>query len=636
MRSSTRSVAPGDVEHYPHDHEHQSLLRFITCGSVDDGKSTLIGRLLFESKLIFEDQLAALAADSKRVGTQGDDLDLALLVDGLAAEREQGITIDVAYRYFETDQRKFIVADTPGHEQYTRNMITGASTADLALLLVDARKGLLTQTHRHAYLCSLIGIRSMILVVNKMDLVDFSQAAFTRIEREVRAFVTQLGFRETLCVPVSALRGDNVTEPSQNTPWYQGPSVMHHLETVQVENPTSRGPFRMPVQSVSRPHPEFRGFSGTIVGGDVRPGDRVRVSPSGLSSTVGRIVTYGGDLPRAVLGQGVTLTLADAIDISRGDVLASAESPPGVADQFEAHVIWLGEHDMVPGRPYIMKIASRTAKVSIGRPKYRINVNTLEHAATTNLAMNEIGVCNISVDQSIPFDPYDDNRDMGGFIVIDPFNNGTVGAGLLHFALRRADNLRWQTIDVDRHRRIERQGHRPGVVWLTGLSGSGKSTIANIVERKLYSMGLHTYLLDGDNVRHGLSRDLGFTEADRVENVRRVAEVAALMVDAGLIVLVAFISPYRAERAFARALVAEGEFCEVFVDSTLDIAEKRDPKGLYRKARRGELPNFTGVDSPYEQPEHPDVHLETALVSAEDAAEKILAYLRGTGAIPDH
>ncbi|WP_372524553.1 sulfate adenylyltransferase subunit CysN [Piscinibacter sp.] len=623
-----------DIARYLEAHEHKSLLRFITCGSVDDGKSTLIGRLLYESKMLFEDQLAALEADSKKVGTQGGALDFALLVDGLAAEREQGITIDVAYRFFSTDRRKFIVADTPGHEQYTRNMVTGASTADVAVILIDARKGVLTQTRRHSYLVSLIGIRNVVLAVNKLDMVGYSQDVFDRIVADYRAFAQDIGLGEFTAIPMSALRGDNITESSANTPWYDGPPLMTWLEGVELDAETAqRQPFRMPVQWVNRPHLDFRGFSGRIVGGAVRPRDRLRALPSGRESIVERIVTHDGDLDVAVAGQSVTLTLADEIDVSRGDVLAAADALPEVADQFEANLVWMSDEAMLPGRPYLMKIGARTVGVTLAAPKYKVNVNTLEHLAAKTLELNEIGVCNLSLDRAIAFDPYERNRDTGGFIVVDRLSNHTVGAGMLHFALRRSHNIHWQAIEVDPRSHAALKGQRPVVVWFTGLSGAGKSTIANLVEKRLHSLGRHTFLLDGDNVRHGLNKDLGFTEADRVENIRRVAEVARLMVDAGLITLVSFISPFRAERDMARARVAEGQFCEVFIDTPLPVAEQRDPKGLYRKARRGDLKNFTGIDSPYEAPEAPELRIDTTLSGAEEAAEAVLDQLRLMGFI---
>ncbi|RAK60648.1 adenylyl-sulfate kinase [Phenylobacterium hankyongense] len=618
-----------DIEAYLHQHQHKSLLRFLTCGSVDDGKSTLIGRLLYDSKMIFEDQLAALEADSKRVGTQGGDIDFALLVDGLAAEREQGITIDVAYRFFSTDKRKFIVADTPGHEQYTRNMVTGASTADAAVILIDARKGVLTQTRRHSYLVSLLGIRHVVLAINKMDLVDWSQARFDEILADYRAFAAQIGLTDFTAIPMSALKGENITEPSAKTPWYAGPPLMRWLEDAPVEDDLRSQPFRMPVQWVNRPNLDFRGFSGFIASGVVRPGDRLKALPSGRESRVERIVTLGGDLPEAAAGQSVTLTLADEIDVSRGDVLAQADAPPAVADQFEATIVWFDEEAMLPGRSYLMKLGTRTTAAQIAEPKYKVNVNTLEHLAATRLELNEIGVCNLALDAAIAFDPYADNKDLGGFILIDRISNRTVGAGMLHFALRRSQNIHWQALDLNKEVRSASKGQKARVVWLTGLSGAGKSTIANMVERRLHVDGRHTYLLDGDNVRHGLNKDLGFTDEDRVENIRRVAEVAKLMVDAGLIVLVSFISPFRAERRMARELVGEREFVEVFVDTPLAEAERRDVKGLYKKARAGELKNFTGVDSPYEPPEHPEIHIDTTRLSPEEAAEIIVARLEG-------
>ena len=620
-----------DLERYLESLERKSLLRFITCGSVDDGKSTLIGRLLYDAKMLFEDQLAALVADSKKFGTQGGALDFALLLDGLAAEREQGITIDVAYRHFTTDKRDFIVADTPGHEQYTRNMVTGASTAEVAVILVDARKGVVTQTRRHSYLVSLLGIRSVALAINKLDLVGYAKEVAERIEADYRAFARKIGIADVVCIPVSALSGDNVTRPSANTPWYRGPTLLEYLEKVAVDDDAQNRPFRMPVQWVNRPDLDFRGYSGRIVGGAIRPGDRVRVLPSGRESTVARIVTKDGDLAQAVAGQSVTLALADEIDISRGDLISSAESPPGIADQFEAAVIWMNEAPMLPGRPYLMKIGARTVGVTIATPKYKVNVDTLEHLAAKTLHLNEIGVANLNLDQPVAFDPYEENRDTGGFILIDRLTNNTIGAGLLHFALRRSQNIHWQAIEIGKRSHAVLNGHKPCIVWFTGLSGSGKSTIANVLERKLNALGLHTYLLDGDNVRHGLCKDLGFTEADRVENIRRVGEVAKLMVDAGLIVLVSFISPFRAERRLARSLVDASEFCEVFVDAPLDVAEQRDTKGLYKKARRGELANFTGIDSPYEPPEHAEVTLDTVAAAPEENAELLVAYLRGMG-----
>jgi bifunctional enzyme CysN/CysC len=623
------ALIEGDIDAYLLAHQHKSLLRFITCGSVDDGKSTLIGRLLYDSKMIFEDQLTALEADSKKVGTQGGQIDFALLVDGLAAEREQGITIDVAYRFFSTETRKFIVADTPGHEQYTRNMVTGASTADAAVILIDARKGVLTQTRRHSYLVSLIGIRHVVLAVNKMDLVDWSREVFDTIVAEYREFAAQIGITDFTAIPMSALNGENITEHSSAAPWYDGPALMPWLEGVQVEDDLQSGPFRMPVQWVNRPNLDFRGFSGLIASGTVRPGDRLKVLPSGRESRVARIVTKDGDLERAVAGQAVTVTLSDEIDVSRGDVLATAAEPPQVSGQFEATLVWMDDEHMLPGRPYLMKIGARTVGASITEFKHRVNVNTLERTAAKRLELNEIGVCNLSLDQAIPFEAYTDNRDLGGFILIDRLSNRTVGAGMLHFALRRAENIHWQATDVDKSARSAAKGQRGRVIWFTGLSGAGKSTIANLVEKRLHTLGRHTYLLDGDNVRHGLNKDLGFTEEDRVENIRRIAEVSRLMVDAGLIVLTAFISPFRAERRLARSLLADGEFVEVFIDTPLAEAEKRDVKGLYKKARAGQLKNFTGVDSPYEEPENAEIRIDTTGLSAVEAAERIVDWLEG-------
>ncbi|MBU6442742.1 MAG: sulfate adenylyltransferase subunit CysN [Alphaproteobacteria bacterium] len=623
------TLIESDIEAYLDQHQHKSLLRFITCGSVDDGKSTLIGRLLYDSKMIFEDQLAALEADSKKIGTQGGEIDFALLVDGLAAEREQGITIDVAYRFFSTDKRKFIVADTPGHEQYTRNMVTGASTADLAVILIDARKGVLTQTRRHSYLVHLMGIRHVVLAVNKMDLIDYSRERFEEIVADYRAFAESIGIANVLAIPISGLKGDNITAKSGATPWYEGPALMDHLETVEIDAARlARGPFRLPVQSVARPNSEFRGFAGMIASGTVRPGDAVRVAPSGRTSKIARIVTADGDLAEAVAGQSVTLTLADEVDCSRGDVLAAADSPPEVADQFETTIVWMADEHLVPGRPYWLRVGTRFVTAQVTDIKYRIAINTLEHLAAKHLALNEIAVCNISLDQTIAFDPYEVTPDLGGFILVDRLSNATVGAGLIHFALRRAHNIHWQALDVSKKSRAAQMGQKPAVLWFTGLSGSGKSTIANLIEKKLLAEGRYTYLLDGDNVRHGLNRDLGFTEEDRVENIRRVAEVAKLMADAGLIVLTSFISPFRAERDMARGLFEDGEFYEVFVDTPLAVAESRDVKGLYKKARAGQLKNFTGIDSPYEPPEKPEITIDTTALSPEQAADQILLKLK--------
>jgi bifunctional enzyme CysN/CysC len=615
----------------------KDLLRFITCGSVDDGKSSLIGRLLYESKNLFEDQLSTLANDSRKVGTRGQELDFALLLDGLSAEREQGITIDVAYRFFATEKRKFIVADTPGHEQYTRNMVTGASTADLAILLVDARKGLLTQTRRHSYLVSLLGIREVVLAINKMDLVDYSVEVFRRIEADYRAFAARMDIKRITCIPLSAVQGDNIVEASARTPWYTGPSLLGHLESVEVLDVRATQPFRLPVQWVNRPNAEFRGFAGTIASGSVRPGDRIRVLPSGRESTVASIVgatnisadpVAAGSAPtQAIATEAITLTLTDEIDISRGDVISAAAAPIGIGKQFEATVIWMHDAPMLRGRSYWLKCGPRTVAATIAPLKYRVDVNTLEHQPADQLTLNEIGVAEIELDQMIAFEPYVQNRDLGGFILIDRISQQTVGAGLLHFALRRSDNVHWQAVDIGKAARAAAKSQKPCVLWFTGLSGAGKSTIANLVEKRLHVLGRHTYLLDGDNVRHGLNKDLGFTEADRVENIRRVAEVAKLMVDAGLIVLTAFISPFRSERGMARSLLGPSEFIEVFVDTPLAAAEARDIKGLYAKARRGELKNFTGIDSPYEAPEHPEIHIDTTQLTPGQAAECVVQYL---------
>jgi bifunctional enzyme CysN/CysC len=630
--SNVSDLIAADIEGYLKAHEHKSLLRFITCGSVDDGKSTLIGRLLFESKMLFDDQLAALAGDSKKFGTQGDDLDLALLVDGLAAEREQGITIDVAYRFFSTDRRKFIVADTPGHEQYTRNMVTGASTADAAIILVDARNGVLTQTRRHSYLVALIGIRHVALAINKMDLIDYSEGRYREIEADYRKFAAQIGIGDVTCIPMSALKGDNILAPSAHTPWHRGATLMGWLETVEVdERRLQKLPLRMPVQWVNRPSMDFRGYSGTIASGVAKAGQRIRVQPSGRVTEIARIVTREGDLQEAMAGQSVTLALTDEIDISRGDVISAADAPVEVADQFEATIVWMAEEPLLRGRSYLLKIGSKTVPATVAPVRYKVNVNTLEHLAAEKLELNEIGVCELELDQPVCFDPYTDNRDTGGFILIDRLTNHTVGAGMLRFALRRAHNIHLQHLEVDKAARATLKRQKPCVIWLTGLSGAGKSTIANLVEKNLHGRGHHTYLLDGDNVRHGLNKDLGFNAEDRVENIRRIAEVAKLMVDAGLIVLTAFISPFRAERAMARSLFGEGEFVEVFIDTPLAVAEQRDPKGLYKKARRGELKNFTGIDSPYEPPSTPELTVRAAELSQGAAAELVLTFLQEKG-----
>ncbi len=619
-----------DIDAYLEQHQHKSLLRFITCGSVDDGKSTLIGRLLYDSKMIFEDQLAALEADSKKVGTQGQEIDFALLVDGLAAEREQGITIDVAYRFFATDKRKFIVADTPGHEQYTRNMVTGASTADLAVILIDARKGVLTQTRRHSYLAHLIGIRNIVLAVNKMDLVDYSEDRFNEIVSDYAAFAESIGIDGFVAMPISGFKGDNITASSPNTPWYKGSPLIEHLETVPLdEEYLANAQFRMAVQWVNRPNLDFRGFAGFINSGTIRPGDAVRVLPSGKTSTVTRIVTLDGNLDKAAAGQSVTICLADEIDCSRGDVITMADSPLEVADQFEATIVWMADEAMLPGRPYWLKTGATTVSATVTEEKYQVNVNTMEHVAGKTLDLNAIGVCNIALDRAVAFAPYADNHDLGGFILIDRMTNATVGAGMIHFALRRSHNIHWQAMDITREAHAGQKGQKAKLLWFTGLSGAGKSTIANLVEKKLFALGRHSFLLDGDNVRHGLNKDLGFTDADRVENIRRVGEVAKLMTDAGLVVLTAFISPFRSERDMVRRMLPEGDFVEVHIDTPLAEAEKRDVKGLYKKARSGELKNFTGIDSPYEAPEHPEIHVDTTRMTAEQAAELIVERLLG-------
>ncbi len=617
-----------DIQAYLRKHQHKSLLRFITCGSVDDGKSTLIGRLLYDSKLIFEDQLAALTADSKRIGTQGQNLDFALLVDGLAAEREQGITIDVAYRYFATEKRKFIVADTPGHEQYTRNMVTGASTANLAVILIDARKGVLTQTRRHSYLTHLLGIKSFVLAVNKMDLVNYAQATFDSIVADYRAFADSIGIKDFVAIPISSLAGDNVTSVSSNTKWYRGHALLSHLETVAIDDAgAQRRPFRMPVQWVNRPNLDFRGFAGLVAHGRVRPGDAVRVLPSGRTSTVSRVVTLGKDLEEAVAGQSVTLTLADALDCSRGDVLAAAEDSPEIADQFEATLVWMADEELLPGRPYWLKLATQLVTATVYGPKYQVNVNTMERLAAKTLGLNAIGVANLSTDKPLVFETYEMSRELGGFILIDKISNATVAAGMLHFALRRSSNVHWQPLDIDREAHARLKHQRPRLLWFTGLSGAGKSSIANLVQKKLYALGKHSFLLDGDNIRHGLNKDLGFTDADRVENIRRIGEVAKLMTDAGLIVLTAFISPFRAERRMVREMSLPGEFVEIYVETPLEVAEQRDVKGLYKKARAGQLKHFTGIDSPYEPPENPEIRVNTVETSAEEAADAIVAYV---------
>ena len=626
----TDALIAEDIDAYLEQHQHKTLLRFITCGSVDDGKSTLIGRLLYDSKMIFEDQLASLESDSKRMGTQGQEIDFALLVDGLAAEREQGITIDVAYRFFATEKRKFIVADTPGHEQYTRNMVTGASTADLAVILIDARKGILTQTRRHSYLAHLIGIRNIVLAVNKMDLVGYDQATYDAIVADYRAFAASIGIDQFVPMPISGFKGDNIIALSENTPWYTGPTLIGHLETVEVDQVSDQGkPFRMPVQWVNRPNLDFRGFSGFVSAGSVKPGDKVRILPSGKTSSVTRVVTQGGDLDEAVAGQSVTLTLADEVDCSRGDVIATAGDPPEAADQFEATIVWMADEEMLPGRAYWLKLGTQMVSATVQQPKYQVNVNTMEHLAAKTLELNAIGVANLSTDRNVVFEPYEKDRDLGGFILIDKLTNATVAAGMIHFSLRRAQNVHWQATDIGREKHADLKNQKPAVLWFTGLSGAGKSTIANAVERKLVRMNRHTFLLDGDNVRHGLNKDLGFTDADRVENIRRVGEVAKLMTDAGLIVITAFISPFRSEREMVRQMMAPGEFLEVHVDTPLRVAEQRDVKGLYAKARSGELKNFTGIDSPYEAPNSAELVIDTTKLSPDEAAEIVIKRLLG-------
>ena len=617
-----------DIDAYLARHQRKTMLRFITCGSVDDGKSTLIGRLLYDSRMIFDDQLAALEADSKRIGTQGQGIDFALLVDGLAAEREQGITIDVAYRFFATDRRKFIVADTPGHEQYTRNMVTGASTADLAVILIDARKGVLTQTRRHSYLAHLIGIRHVVLAVNKMDLVEYDRATYDAIVADYAAFAERIGIDAFTPIPISGINGDNISARSEAMPWFDGPTLIEHLETVDLGDDTARDrPFRMPVQWVNRPDLDFRGFAGTIAQGAVAPGDSIRIVPSGRTANVQRIVTFDGDLDRAVAGQAVTLTLDDEIDCARGDVIAAAAAPLETADQFEATIVWLADEPMLPGRGYTLKLATQTVGAQVQQPKYEINVNSFEQLAAKTLELNAIGVATVTTDTPLVFEPYADSHELGGYILIDRVTNATVAAGMLHFALRRAQNVHWQPTDLAREHHAAMKHQAPAVLWFTGLSGAGKSTIANLVEKKLARMNRHTFLLDGDNVRHGLNKDLGFTDADRIENVRRVGEVAKLMADAGLIVLTAFISPFRAERAMVRAMMAPGEFIEVHIDTPLADAESRDVKGLYAKARSGALKNFTGIDSAYEAPEAPEIRIDTTMMTADEAANLIVKRL---------
>jgi bifunctional enzyme CysN/CysC len=617
-----------DINAYLEAQQHKSLVRVITCGSVDDGKSTLIGRLLYDTRQIFDDQMAALEADSKRVGTQGEEIDFALLVDGLSAEREQGITIDVAYRFFTTPQTKFIIADCPGHEQYTRNMVTGASTADAAIVLVDARKGVLTQTRRHSYLVNLLGIRHVVLAINKMDLIDFDQEKFDAIVADYRDFAAQIGLTDVAAIPISGLGGDNITSTSARTPWYHGPALLPWLEQLEIATTADQArPFRLPVQWVNRPNLDFRGFAGLITSGDINAGDPVRILPSGRTTRVARIVTADGDLPHAVAGQSVTLTLADEVDCARGSVIAAADDPPQVADQFDVTLVWMSDEALLPGRSYLLKLASQTVPATLQPPKYAINVNTLEELAARTLDLNAIGVVELTTASPIVFEPYAHSRDLGGFILIDRTTNATVAAGMINFALRRSQNIHLQATDITRENHAAMKNQQPAVLWLTGLSGAGKSTIANLVEKRLHRMNRHTFLLDGDNVRHGLNKDLGFTETDRIENIRRVGEVAKLMTDAGLIVITAFISPFRAERDMVRAMMAPGEFLEIHIDTPLAEAEARDVKGLYKKARAGQLKNFTGIDSPYEAPEKPDIRIDTTKMTADEAAQYIVDQL---------
>ena len=622
----TDALIGQDIEAYLEQHRHKTMLRFITCGSVDDGKSTLIGRLLYDSKMIFEDQLASLEADSRKMGTQGENIDFALLVDGLAAEREQGITIDVAYRFFATEKRKFIVADTPGHEQYTRNMVTGASTADLAVILVDARQGVLTQTRRHSYLAHLLGIRHIVLAVNKMDLVDYDQAVFDQIVADYGAFAFKIGIKEFTPIPISGLAGDNIAVKSDATGWYTGKTFIRHLETAEVDtSAAAEQPFRMPVQWVNRPNLDFRGFSGLISSGKISAGDAVRIVPSGRDTKVKSILTQDGTISKAVAGQSITLTFTDEVDCSRGDVIALTENPPAIADRFEATLVWMSDEPMVPRRGYWLKIGTQTVSASIQPPKYQISINTLEHLAAKTLDLNAIGVCTFSTDKPIAFESYADNKTLGGFVMMDKMSNNTVAAGMINFSLRRAHNIHWQAADIDRESHASLKGQQPKVLWFTGLSGSGKSTIANEVEKRLHAMGKHTFLLDGDNVRHGLNKDLGFTDTDRIENIRRIGEVAKLMTDAGLIVLTAFISPFRSERQIVREMMPDGEFVEIHIDTPLEVAEARDVKGLYKKARAGTLKNFTGIDSPYEAPDDPEIRIDTTALLAVEAADKIVS-----------
>lgn len=618
----------GDFTAYLNAQDQKSMLRFITCGSVDDGKSTLIGRLLYEAHLLYDDHLSALASDSKKFGTTGEELDFALLVDGLAAEREQGITIDVAHCFFSTNKRKFIVADTPGHEQYTRNMATGASTADLAIVMVDARKGLLTQTRRHSFIVSLLGVRNIVLAINKMDLMNYQQDVFNKIYDDYKELAQTLGLNQLHAIPVSALKGDNIVETSMHMSWYQGPPLLQYLEEITVSSNNEEEPLRMSVQWVNRPNLDFRGFAGRINTGTLRPGDKIKILPSGKESTVKRLVSWDGDLSLARPGQSITCTLRDEIDVSRGDVFTAANNPCEVADQFETTLLWMSEQAMVGARQYLFKMSTTTTLCSPGKPKFRIDVNTMQHLAAKELQLNEIGCCEIALDRPIPFEPYAKNRELGGFILIDRITNETVGAGFINFALRRSTNVHRQDLLVAPEMRAAIKLQKPVVLWLTGLSGAGKSTIANLVERELNTQGKHTMLLDGDNVRHGLNRDLGFTETDRAENIRRVAEVAKLMSEAGLITLVSFISPYSAEREMAKRIIGEAQFLEIFIDAPLAVVESRDVKGLYQKARAGEIKNLTGIGSPYEIPASPDLTVNTVDLNAESSAKLVLELLK--------
>ncbi|MEM1434470.1 MAG: sulfate adenylyltransferase subunit CysN [Pseudomonadota bacterium] len=620
----TDAVETSRIEAYLATQARLDMLRFITCGSVDDGKSTLIGRMLYEAQMIFEDQVSALKSDSRRQGTQGGDIDFALLVDGLAAEREQGITIDVAYRFFSTEHRKFIVADTPGHEQYTRNMVTGASNADVAVILIDSTQGVLTQTRRHSFIVSLLGIRHVVLAVNKMDLIDFDEQRFQDIVGEYRAFAEALNFETITPIPLSALDGDNVIERSQRTSWYSGPTLLGYLETVEVRAAELEHGFRFPVQWVNRPNADFRGYAGTITAGTVSRGDKVRVLPSGAEAQIEDILLANDPLETAVAEQAVTLTLDREVDASRGDLIVAATDPCEVSDQFEVSLVWMDQEEGFIGRSYWIQIGTMQANATITDIKFRYNVNTLEEHSSRSLTLNDIGRVTLSIDQPVPFEPYRDCQGLGAFVLVDRYSNATVGAGMIDFALRRAKNVHRQKLAIDQDARARLNGHRGKVLWFTGLSGSGKSTITDAVEQTLYKRGIRTYILDGDNVRHGLNRDLGFTDADRVENIRRIAEVARLMADAGLVVLTAFISPFRSERDMARSLFEPGDFYEIYLDTPLSVAEDRDPKGLYAKARRGELPHFTGIDSPYEAPETAELRLPTADLSVDECVQQVL------------